>query len=412
MKREKMTSRERVLRTLKRQPVDRMPIDLGGHSSTTISGFAYWNLRKHLGLSTGNIWLPDIVQLTAYVDEDIRRRFHLDCIMLETPWATPARWNPRGDYEFTVPAAMKPERSESGDWTVRQGERTMRMPPGGYFFDGAWLSYWRSGNFDQDLEMFAREAERIFKETPYAANFLGRMFGGGFSAFFGSPDRLVQMLDDPETVKEEHRVLCEEYIHRAGKIIERMGRYIQLLTVTDDMGMQQGPMCSPSLVEQCMAPYLKKFCDFIHRNSDIKVFMHNCGSILPLIPILIDCGVDVLNPVQVSARRLHKPCPKTCANSCAHSSPAAASCSARSTTFRATCRRRTSWPCSIPPTRKVSTNESNRNETVFSCPWISPRDTVAVRRVCRCFGRRAGRQGRVDSVAARTLRRGSPGSDH
>jgi len=304
MKREKMTSRERVLRTLKRQPVDRMPIDLGGHSSTTISGFAYWNLRKHLGLSTGNIWLPDIVQLTAYVDEDIRRRFHLDCIMLETPWATPARWNPRGDYEFTVPAAMKPERSESGDWTVRQGERTMRMPPGGYFFDGAWLSYWRSGNFDQDLEMFAREAERIFKETPYAANFLGRMFGGGFSAFFGSPDRLVQMLDDPETVKEEHRVLCEEYIHRAGKIIERMGRYIQLLTVTDDMGMQQGPMCSPSLVEQCMAPYLKKFCDFIHRNSDIKVFMHNCGSILPLIPILIDCGVDVLNPVQVSARNM------------------------------------------------------------------------------------------------------------
>ncbi len=49
---------------------------------------------------------------------------------------------------------------------------------------------------------------------------------------------------------------------------------------------------------------MKKFCNFIHQNSDLKVFLHSCGSIEPMIPILFDCGVDVLNPVQVSANNM------------------------------------------------------------------------------------------------------------
>ena len=92
---ETLSSRERVVRTLNKQPVDRMPIDLGSHMSTGISAFAYWNLREYLGLSTGNIWIPDLVQMLAYVDEDILQRFHADCILLEPRWPALWRWNPR-----------------------------------------------------------------------------------------------------------------------------------------------------------------------------------------------------------------------------------------------------------------------------------------------------------------------------
>ena len=55
MNTETMTSRERVIRTLNRKPVDRMPIDLGSDFATGISAFAYWELREYLGLSTDNI---------------------------------------------------------------------------------------------------------------------------------------------------------------------------------------------------------------------------------------------------------------------------------------------------------------------------------------------------------------------
>ena len=50
-----------------------------------------------------------------------------------------------------------------------------------------------------------------------------------------------------------------------------------------------------------MLPYLKQVCDFIHQNSDTKVFMHSCGSIEPLLPLLIEAGIDIINPVQISA---------------------------------------------------------------------------------------------------------------
>lgn len=300
-----MTSRERVLRTLHRQPVDRYPIDLGSHNSTGISAFAYRNLREYLGLYPGDIWIPDLPQMLAFVDEDIRRRFHVDCIMLEPEWMQIREWNPRDTYRFRIPAAAIPVCNSIGDWIIRREGQEMRMFREGYFFEGALLSYWGTGDEDADLAIYAREAECIFKETNYATNFIGYGHGGGFGAFFGDVNRLMQMTLDPEKVIEEHKIRCREYIRRTGKIIDSMGRYIQLLSIGDDMGAQNGPMCSPSLIEQCVAPFIKQFCDFVHRNSDLKIFMHNCGSIKPLIPMLIDCGVDVLNPVQISAENMN-----------------------------------------------------------------------------------------------------------
>ncbi|RPJ51095.1 MAG: hypothetical protein EHM21_03540 [Chloroflexi bacterium] len=301
---ETYTSRERVIRTLNRQPVDRYPIDLGSHMSTGISAFAYWNLRKYLGLSTDRIWLPDLVQMLAYVDEDVMTRFHLDCMLLETPWPVSRRWNPRGTFGFDVPAAFDVRQNPDGDWVVRRGEESMRMPAGGYFFDGGWISNW--GDLDEEawLACYAREAERIYKETPYATNFVGYSYCGGFGAFFGGLDEAIAMVDDPQGVLDRHEKTLEQYLYRAGKIIDRFGGWIQLISINDDMGTQDRPMCRPSQLERFSGPYIKRFCDFIHRNSDIKVFMHNCGSIKPLIPMLIDCGVDVLNPVQISAKNM------------------------------------------------------------------------------------------------------------
>jgi len=91
-----LTSRERVIRTLKRLPVDRYPIDLGSHMSTGISAFAYWNLLEKMGLPTDHIWVPDAVQMLAMVDELVRQRFHIDCILLEPPWAETERWKSMG----------------------------------------------------------------------------------------------------------------------------------------------------------------------------------------------------------------------------------------------------------------------------------------------------------------------------
>ena len=300
-----MTSRERVIRAINNEPVDRIPIDLGSHMSTGISMFAYWNLREHLGLSTDDIWIPDTAQCLAYVDTDILERFHCDCILLEPRYSRTKRWSPRGKYSFVLPWGANLQQCENGDWIMSRGEASMRMPAGGHFFDGTWIIDWAEGNEDDRIALYAKEAERIFKETEYATNLVGYSYGLRLASYnAGEIHEAIRAFDDPDSVHAEREIMLSDSIRRMGKIIESFGQYIQLVSLADDMGSQNGPMCNPSYIEAFCIPYYKRFCEFVHANSDIKVFLHNCGSIKPLIPMLIDAGIDVLNPVQVSANNM------------------------------------------------------------------------------------------------------------
>ena len=195
-----MTSRERVIRTLNREPTDRMPIDLGGHESTGISAFAYRNLRRHLGLSCDAVRVHDTVQMLGYVETDILERFHCDCIALEPMWGRARKWNPREDYVLIIPEEMEPVRSYDGGWTVERNGKRMRMPANGYFFDGHWMNAWNDWDLETVYSHYAKEAERLFHETDYAMIFVGYAYGGSFNGSFGAGnvERAVAAFDDPE----------------------------------------------------------------------------------------------------------------------------------------------------------------------------------------------------------------------
>ena len=234
---ETMTSRQRVKKAINHEPVDRIPIDLGMHYSTGISAFAYWKLREYLGLSTKHIEIVDMVQFLARVDEDILKRFHCDCILLNPGQLGTKRWNPRNNNEFIIPKSANPKLDDSGSWIVKKNNMQMRMPENGFFFDGDWL------NFDEEEEDFliektAREAERIYKETNYYTAYIG------FPAYFQSTDLDWQcrMLTNPEEIIEENTIILEGQIEKAKKIIKSMGKYVQAICINSDLGNQNGPM--------------------------------------------------------------------------------------------------------------------------------------------------------------------------
>ena len=297
--RETLTSRERVKRAVSHEPVDRMPIDLGGHGSTSISAFAYQDLREYLNLPKKEIEIADMVQFTPRIHEDILARFHCDCIRLQPEWSKTSEWSPRGRYIFQVPSHALPSRNKNGDWTV-DFNGTMRMPANGYFFDGDWLDL-ENRSPDKALELTAKEAERIFNETDYYTIYRN------FNAFFheGDMDWQCRMLTDPDGILQEQQELLDRQILRAEKVIRRMGKYIQAIAVGSDLGLQSGPAINPVIYNELCAPYLKKFCNYIHDNSELKIFMHCCGSIKQFIPVLIECGIDILNPVQISANDMN-----------------------------------------------------------------------------------------------------------
>ncbi len=70
----------------------------------------------------------------------------------------------------------------------------------------------------------------------------------------------------------------------------------------DDMGFQDRPYVRPELYRKMIKPYHRRIVETIKRKTDAKVLMHTDGSVYPLIPDFIEIGVDILNPVQVSAR--------------------------------------------------------------------------------------------------------------
>jgi uroporphyrinogen decarboxylase len=304
---ETMTSRERVLAAVEHRPADRYPIDFGMHFSTGISVFAYQALRRHLGLDDSNVEAIDAVQMLARVDDDVRELFHVDTVLLRPGFADRERWNPWGGFEFWYPVHQRLDRpnrltrtqTADGGWDITDEEgRRMRMPAGGYTTAGDWLNWGCEPDDGAYLEATMREAERLYKETDAFTCFMG------FPAFFGDLDFCCDMLTDPESVIARNDQLLVEHLDLAGRLLAGAGEYIGCIEINSDLGTQQGPMVRPSLYEELVAPYVKKLCAFIHDNSDCKTFLHSCGSVEPFLDCLIDAGIDIFNPVQITAANM------------------------------------------------------------------------------------------------------------
>jgi uroporphyrinogen-III decarboxylase len=69
-----------------------------------------------------------------------------------------------------------------------------------------------------------------------------------------------------------------------------------------DYGTQRSEMFSAEVFRRHYLPYYDAINGWIHRNTSWKTWKHTCGSVPRFIPLLIESGLDALNPVQTSAR--------------------------------------------------------------------------------------------------------------
>jgi uroporphyrinogen decarboxylase len=83
-----------------------------------------------------------------------------------------------------------------------------------------------------------------------------------------------------------------------------VGGQIDLVQMNEDLGTQAGPMMSPSTFRRIYKPRMKRLVEHIRKKTSARIYLHSCGSIYPFIPDLIECGVQVLNPVQVNAAEM------------------------------------------------------------------------------------------------------------
>ena len=89
------------------------------------------------------------------------------------------------------------------------------------------------------------------------------------------------------------------------EVLSRFGDRIDIVKELDDMGSQINLLISPDMYRAEIKPRLKQLVEFIKGKAPhVKMMMHSCGSVRKIIPDLIDCGIEILNPVQYTAAEM------------------------------------------------------------------------------------------------------------
>jgi len=113
----------------------------------------------------------------------------------------------------------------------------------------------------------------------------------------GWENMFVDMVEHPDWCHFLSRRFTDFYLEDYTRAAEITGGRIDLYLVISDLGSQHGPLISTAMFREFVDPYLREMTGLIHRLGGRALF-HSCGNIRPLIGEIIDCGVDVLDPIQ------------------------------------------------------------------------------------------------------------------
>ncbi len=317
-----MTSRERILRAVNHQSVDRIPIDFGGTRQTGISAWAYLRLREELGLDTSKPpRVFDTFQMLADVEQRVAERFGSDCVGLNRPAVAfglrNEKWKPYafpGGLTGEVPEEFNPEPDGDGGLVLkRDGEPIGSMPAGSYYFDrleknpGAThpdLKTWRAPRLDgATLDYFHRTAAQLYADTDKA---VVAAMGPPYELFYGLgqggfENWMVTFASEPEYVSALHAELTDAWLDNLRAFHDAVGDRVQIIQVCDDFGTQHAPFLSVKMFREHLLRAYKRGLDWVHAHTSWKVLLHSDGAIFPLLPSIVEMGVDILNPVQTSA---------------------------------------------------------------------------------------------------------------
>ncbi len=201
---------------------------------------------------------------------------------------------------------------QPGD-SVRDGQNIAHMPKGGFYFDRL-EEYPGAAHIDLDgyqpslltpeqCAHYRAQSKALYENTDFA---IVAPLGPPFELFYGLgtggfENWMITLACEPDYVHKLYEILVDAWLENLRRFVDAVEDRVQIVQICDDFGTQKSLFLSVDMFRQLVMPHYQRGLEWIHSNTDMKVLLHSDGAIYPLLPSLVEMGIDILNPVQTSA---------------------------------------------------------------------------------------------------------------
>ena len=337
-----MTGKERVQTVLSHREADRIALDFGASPVTGIHIKKIAEFRRHYGLEDRPVKVVEPFQMLGEVDHELASIWNVDVagvggrfdmfghpqkdfVEVRMPWGQ----------IVLLPESFKMKEENGKIYVFPQGDMncspTAVMPEGGYFFDAIERTpateLDATLNIDDNLEEFGliTDADLLYwKNVLTSARATGKAVLANIGGTGIGDIALVPGLNlkNPKGIRDisdwymstvtRTDFLLEIFDRQSDIALQNLekvnrvaGDCIDVLFVCGtDLGTQDGQFCSAEALSDLHGQAYRKINNWVHRNTAWKTFKHSCGAIVPLMETFIDCGFDIINPVQINAANM------------------------------------------------------------------------------------------------------------
>jgi uroporphyrinogen decarboxylase len=292
-----LSHRERVICALSHRTPDRVPCDLMGNATMLLDN-TYLRLRDYLGLAP----IPPVRSGTSanYYDERILDHFDIDFrrIFLKR--------GPRNDVVY------HDDGSFTDAWGIRYREagifvNALEHPLG----QATTIDDMEAYPWPKPQDLFSAEgtgeiARRMYEETGFALVARNPMSPGFLDRgcnLMGMANFMMLMASDEDVADRLIEHVLRVYYGVYEMFLQEVGPYVTVVEVADDLGAQRNLLISPAMYRRFIKPAEAKLYAMVHELApNAFVIHHTDGNVFSILPDLIEVGVNVLNPVQTSAK--------------------------------------------------------------------------------------------------------------
>lgn len=340
-----MTSKELLNATLGHNQPERLVVDFGGTGVTGIHCLAVQKLRQHFGLEDRPVKVVEPFQMLGEVDDELREAMQIDVVgaygkgnllgfdNFDCEWKPfTSNWG----QDLLVPVNFNFDRLPDGSISIypggdRSAKPCARMPQSGYFFDAIIRQepiIEENLKIEDNLEEFGPITQETLDYWEMTVSQLEKTGKGIIASMGGTALGDIALvpgmnLKNPKGIRDVAEwymstIMRPDYIHAVfekqtdialenfRKIYLRLGNRIDaVFTCGTDFGTQDSTFCSPEQFRELYLPYYRKINDWVHQNTTWKTFKHSCGAVESFMPLFIEAGFDIINPVQINAKGMN-----------------------------------------------------------------------------------------------------------